>query len=283
MDDPISGDNSSTVVVDNPQGHIDNSVETSQPNGQPEGQTGHVDELFKGIDPNKLSPELRAQHDNMVRSYREKTEKLSETIKSETAKAIEAYRQKSDMYDQISSQEEFVKQWNDYVKKNDEVVNQNPEGNPKLLELEQKFQEIKQEMEIQKITEITTAFAEATDEKGNKIHPDFDQLNDIVIGNIQSGQENQEFSFLRACIELAEGNTPQEKLIHGYKTAKAIYDSIFEEGKKAGMGRLQTKVLNGTNPPSNSGGDVMSVTEKRPKNAREAMELAKKGVIVSRE
>jgi hypothetical protein len=140
-----------------------------------------------------------------------------------------------------------------------------------------------QKMQISELTQVTDAFAEAVNEKGEKMHPDFDRLNEVVIGKTQVGNSTEEYSLLRACVELAQGKTPQEKLAMGYKTAKELHDKIFEEGRKAGMGRLQTKVLNGTNPPSGSSGEVLSVTDKKPKNAHEALAMARRGQMVSRD
>lgn len=290
------------LATDNPASSVsDNASMTSQPDsgingtgsrnenstdGQAQSsnsQGGAPDEIFKGIDPNRLTPNEKANYNSMLKDYREKTGRLSETIKSETEKATKAYRDKASQYDQIAQQEEFVKQWNEYVQKEQSQSNQNEtQGttNPVLTRMEQKLQEMSQKMEISELSQVTDAFAEAVNEKGEKLHPDFDQFNSITIGKLQNGEE---YSLLRACIELTPGNNPQEKLVNGYKMAKAVHAGIFESGKKSGMGRLQTKVLNGTNPPSNSGNDVLSITDKKPKNAREAMEMARKGLMVSRE
>ena len=285
MEIPISGDNSTTTTTDNQAtGHVLSAGETSQSNGQSGGQTGHVDELFQGVDVNKLPPELKAQHDNMVKSYRDKTQKLSETTKSEIEKAVSGYRDKAGFYDQIAAQEEFVKQWNDYVQKAQSAAqNGQSTSDPVLSQMKQQLQEMNQKIQLSELSQITEAFAGAVTEKGDKINPLFDQLNDIVIGKLGSGDRSESFSLLRGCVELATGNSPQEKLANGYKEAKSVYDSIFEAGRKAGMGRLQMKAANATNPPSGSTGEVLSITEKKPKSAREAIEMARKGIMVSRE
>jgi len=139
---------------------------------------------------------------------------------------------------------------------------------------------MEQKIQLTELSKVTDSFAEAVNEKGEKIHPDFDRLNEFVIGKANGSEE---YSLLRACIELSPGKSPQERLTMGYKAAKELHDKIFEEGKKAGMGRVQAKVLNGTNPPSLSSGDVLSVTDKKPKNAREALAMARRGQVVSRD
>jgi len=277
----LSTDNPAAMVADNPATEPAAALNgTGGTGGQAQGGAP-TEDLFKGVDPNRLPPEVKAHYDSMLRDYREKTGKLSETIKSEVAKSTESLRAKAELYDQIATQEEFVRQWNEYVQKSQQPQTQ--QGDPELAQMKQKLQEINQKLQMSELSQITEAFAEAVNEKGEKLHPEFDQFNQIMIGQVKDGDKAEDFSLLRACVELASGNTPQEKLANGYKQMKQVYDQIFEAGKKAGMGRLQAKALNGSLPPSNSGADVLSVTEKRPKTAREALELARKNVMVSRD
>ena len=202
-------------------------------------------------------------------------------MKSEVAKQSEAYRQKAELYDQLASQEEFVRQWNEHVKKVTEGTATPQEAN-ELSKMKAEVDEMNRKIQMREMAEITDAFAQATDEKGNLLHPEFDPMNQIPLGNMVMGNQSEPFSLLRACVELACGNTPEEKLAAGYKSAKAAYDSIFEAGKKAGMGRLQGKMANSSLPPSSSSDDLLTMTDKKPKSAREALEMAKKGILVSR-
>ena len=281
MTDQISAtDNSVTATLDNPTGTQGSVNGTGAVGGQASEATPTSD-LFKGIDPNQLPPQARVAYDSMLRDYRQKTGQLSETVKQETAKAAEAYRQKAEAYDQISAQEEFVKQWNEYVQKVQASGQTPQEGDPVLTQMRQQLQEMNQKIQLSELSQVTEAFAEAANEKGEALHPDFDDLNSISIGQVNNGNQLEDFSLLRACVELARGNSPQERLANGYKMANSVRESIFEEGRKAGMGRLQTKVLNASNPPSNTVGEVLSTTEKKPKNAREALEMARKGIRVS--
>lgn len=257
---------------------------TVQTGGDATGQGAPANEdNFTRVDPKTLPPQLRAAYDNMHRDYKEKTTKLSETIKSESAKATEAYRQKADFYDQISQQQEFVKQWNEYVQQQQNAGTPAQEGDPVVKELKAQFDQMNQKIQLTEMAQVTDAFAEAVDEKGNKIHPEFDALNNFHLGSMKSASGEEQFSLLRGCIELAQGNTPQEKLANGYKNAHAVYNSIFELGKKAGMGRLQAKAANGMLPPSNSSGAELQVTDKKPKNAHEALAMARRGQMVSRD
>jgi len=257
---------------------------TVQANGEATGVAPAGEETFTKVDPNKLPPQLRESYNNMLRDYKEKTQRISETTKSEVEKAVQAYRDKAAQYDQIATQEEFVKQWNEYVQKTQAQTGQAPqEGDPVLSQMKAQLQEMNQKIQLSEMAQITEAFAEAENEKGEKINQAFDALNNISIGKLQIGNETEDFSLLRACIELDSSKTPQEKLANGYKMAKAVYDQIFESGKKAGMGRLQTKVNNGSLPPTNSSSEGLSMTERKPKNAREALEMAKRGQMVSRD
>lgn len=270
----LATDNPEATGADNPATEPATSTNGTGASGGQASEATPAGELFKGIDPNRLPPEIKSHYDSMLRDYRDKTAKLSEATKSEVAKAVEAFKSKAELYDQIAQQEDFVKQWNEYVQKANAPQN-GAESNP----IEQKLKELETKIQLSETEKITDAFAEAVNEKGEKMHPDFDELNGISIGRTNNGEE---FSLLRACIELSPGKSPQERLAMGYKQAKALRDSIFEAGKKAGMGRLQAKAQNGTIPPTNTGGEVLSVTEKRPKSAREALEMAKKGMVVSR-
>ena len=283
MPDLESG--TSTATQDN-QSSGTETVETGNRSGEA-SQSATAQETFipQGVDINTLPPNVRAIVDkinkDMVRGFTEKTSKLSETIKSESAKASEAYKQKAEQFDQFSSNEAFVKKWNEYVQEANKVKEEggNTNTDPALKEMRQKLQQMEEKMQVSEVSEVTNAFAEAVDEKGEKLHPEFDTLNSLAIGTVKNGEE---FSLLRACVELAQGKNTQEKLVNGYKAAKAVRDQLFELGKKAGMGRIQEKVKNSSLPPSSSTGDTLTMTEKKPKNAHEALAMAKKGVMVSR-
>lgn len=289
MSEQILADNPAQAIVDNPPAEPTNALNgTGATDGQAQGQLapgGAPEDIFKNINPNQLPPQLKAVYDSMLTDYRSKTAKLSETIKSESQKATEAYREKAQYYDQIASQESFVNKWNEYVKEQEKQATQGgaQPGDPVLAEMKAQLQEMNQKIQISELSQVTEAFADAVDEKGQKIHAQFDELNHIHIGKLGGGDKSEDFSLLRGCVELAQGANPQEKLANGYKMAKAVYDGIFESGKKAGMGRLAQKAQNGTNPPTNATSEILSVTDKKPKSAREALDMARRGQMVSRD
>lgn len=283
METVISGDNEATATVDNPvvTEPAATDAATAQPAGQVAGQSAPGEEIFKGMDPTKLPPELRTHYDNMLRDYRDKTGKLSENIKTQVTKATEQYRKDAELFRQLSGQDEFVKQWNDYVQKatTQQQQSQAVQGlPPEVQERLQKVDMLAQKVERADALESINAFADAVDDKGAKLHPDFDKYAEVTLGtHAQAG----EYSLLRASMELATGNSIQEKMENGYKLAKATYDRIFEEGKKAGMGRLQTKAKSGSFAPSSVNAGNMA--PRQAKDAVEALKFARQGLEVYRE
>ena len=243
-------------------------------------QSAPAEENFTRVDPNSLPPQLREAYNNMLRDYKEKTTKISESVKSQVAKETEALKRKADWYDQFLQEEEAVKWWNQYAQ-----TKSNPGTPPEteaITRLEQQLQEVQQVQLRTEMGQVADAFADAVNDKGEKQHPDFDKLNSIVVGSIpQKNGETEEYTLLRACIELSPGSA-QERLANGYKKAKELHDAIFEEGRKAGLGRIQSRVLNSTQPPTGVAPNAQQVTDKVPQNAREAWELAKRGISVRR-
>lgn len=283
MEMTISGDNSATTTADNPVGSEPAAAAagTAPPAGQVAGQSAPGEELFKGLDPTKLPPELRSHYDNMLRDYRDKTGKLSEQVKSQVAKEAEQYRKDAEFFRQLSGQDAFVKQWNEYVQKANAQQQQSQAVQglpPEVQERLQKVDMIEQKVQRAEALESINAFAEAADEKGAKLHPDFDKFSEISLG---THAEAGDYSLLRASIELAPGNSLQEKMEAGYKLAKAAYDRIFEEGKKAGMGRTLAKAKNGSLAPSSVNAGTMA--PHRAKDAAEALKFARQGLEVYKE
>lgn len=271
METPISSDNPEVSAADNPSGHAAVVDGTAQDNGQPEG-TGHVGDLFEGIDPAKLPPELRPHLDSMVRTYREKTEKLSERVKTETQKAVEVFKQKADWYDNALKDEALVKMINDHLTKASQPDPSKSSLPPEVQEKLQKVDLIEREIQTTKTLEAINTFADAKDDKGNPVHPNFDKYHSMTIG--------ENFSILNAAFERAPGKNLQEKMENGYKALDAIWNKAVEEGKKLGMGRIQEKAKNGTFSPSSV--NAGSTAPRQPKNALEALQFARQGLAPNR-
>lgn len=289
MGEPISSASEAVAAAQaQVKGNAEAATETTQPDGEAARQSATGQESFvpEGIDVNSLPPALRAEveriNKDMVRGFTEKTTKLSEVIKAETAKAVEAFKQKAEQYDALASDEEVARVINELIqKRNAPDPTKDPvkglEEKLKSFEEKQQFQEQVKELESEVV-----AFESAVDEKtGKPLHPDFAALSEISIGALNKGGKKDSYSLLRAAVELADGATALERLENGYKTAKAIRDAIFEEGKKAGMGRLQQKSAAASIPPSGSFAPSGTAPGKA-KTALEAIQFARQGLSPAR-
>lgn len=250
-----------------------------------QGATGEVSFIPEGTDFNALPQQIRdivkghvdKINQNMVRGFTEKTTKLSERIKAETAKATEAYRQKAEFYDRFTKDEKLVKLYNDYVS---QLQNAQDTNSP-TKQIEEKVQNLEMQIKTREMSEVIDAFVNATDEKGQKVNADFDKVDSLIVGETEGANGKSSYSLLRAAVELASGNTPQEKLANGYKAAKAVYDKIFEEGVKTGKGQMQRKAGYGSLTPGR--GNVVNTAPRVAKNALEALKFAREGLAVPRE
>lgn len=258
----------------NPQEGADSSVSESQnESGQSEWQNEtDSQEGLSNIDPKTLPPALKAVYDNLYRDYQKKTTSIAERVKAEVAKSIGGYKEKAEQFEQIANNEEFVKMWNDHVEK---LKSAQSNGQP-VDEVSKKLQDIEVKLKTQESLEAINIFADAKDEDGEMLHPEFDRLSEIKIG---THSKSGEYDLLRAAIELAPGDSYMEKLENGYQAAKEVYDTIFEEGRKAGMGRMNDKVKNSTYAPSAGSSKLSSYAQKQPANALEALEMARKGLL----
>lgn len=276
----ISGDNPAPTGADNQNGHAAASSGTSQANGQPDGQTGPIDDI---LNIKNVPPELRPHLDNMVKAYRQKTEELPKKVQAEVAKAVEAYKQKAEYYDALAADEEATRAINELIQKRNAP---DPTKDP-VKGLEEKVRTFEERIQFQEqVKELESevvAFESAVDEKtGKPLHPDFEALAGINIGNIKKPDgKKASYSLLRFAIETAEGETAQERLENGYKAAKAVRDSLIEEGKKIGMGRVREKSNAGSFPPSGSfapSGTAPAIA----KTGLEAIQFARQGLSPAR-
>lgn len=281
----------STDLVETPNPKVDSAANpapsepaptpgTSQPSSDATGQGASAEETFTQVNPNTLPPQLRESYNNMLRDYKAKTTGIADRVKTETEKATQEYRDKADWYDKILGQEEFVKQWNTYVDRiNQETAAR--ENDPQAV-MQKELAQLKAQVQESTTLEAINTFANAKNEKGELAHPDFDKLNSISVGEFDTGNgKRAQMSMLNVAIRMAEGDTPQERIANGYKSANAVYNAIYEEGKKAGLGRMQTKALSSSEPPTIS--QPGSLAPHRAKNALEALEFARQGLAVPKD
>lgn len=276
MENTISGDNQAVQVADNPALNVTEPAAgangTAQTNGQAAGQPAPADENLGGFDPNRLPPELRKVHDAMLRDYRKKTGEVADKIKAEVAKATAASKDQAEFYQQFIKHPKLVDFYNSYVAEIQKQANVADQPQPDDA-VRQKLEQIETKLATAETLEYVNAFADAKNDKGELLHPDFDRFSSFKIG---THEQLGDYDLLRACVELAPGNSPQEKMEAGYKAASDLFQSIFEEGRKAGLGRLQQKIRNSTTPPSSSA--AANYAPHQAKNALEALEFARRGL-----
>jgi len=280
-------DNSSTATTETGEtatqgtGTGTSVEDNGQPNGEAtEGQSATGSENFipQGVDVNSLPPALRAHvekiNKEMVRGFTEKTQQLAEKIKAETEKSVSSYKQKAEWFDRVSANDVARERINKVIEELTREAQQQQQQTGHVDEsLKQEVRQIKTELETEKMTQYVNAFADAKDEKGTPLHPEFEKYASLSVGKLPDGSSA---SLLRIAAMVAPGNTAQEKLTNGYKAAEQFYKSILEEGRKLGMGRVQAKVRNGSIPPTSSAST--NVANRRPKNALEAIEMARQGL-----
>lgn len=273
----VSGD--SAAASESPAAGSNGNGQTG---GEAAGAGATETESFipKGLDVNTLPPEVRAHIDkinkDMVRGFTEKTTGIANRIKAEVEKATTQYKEKAQLYDQLSGNEDFVKLWNDHVQRSQNQTRDLDPNDPQVKVMKE-LEDLKVKVHQEEANRVIEAFANAVDEKGNKLNGDFDRLNEIMLGDLVNADGSKSsYSLLRAAIELAPGETTKERIANGYKSAKAVVDAIYEEGRKVGLGRVQSKASNASLPPSDSS-TPSKIAPHRPKNALEAVEFAKQG------
>lgn len=253
---------------------------TTAPTGEAgQAATGSDNFVPQGIDVNSLPPHVRTEMERinkeMVRGFTAKTQELAEIRKKYDN--YDALRQKAESYDKLTADHEITRLIEDH-KRRTEQARASGQTDPGTQKLEAKLQEIENKIQMSELVDVVKSFQDGTNDKGELLHPEFSELNSIGIGKTAQGDE---YSLLRACVELSPGETPNEKLENGYKTAKSIRDQIFDEGRKSGMGRMLTKVKNSSEMPTLSTDKTAFNGDAKNLSAREARELARKGVVVS--
>lgn len=255
-------DNPGSPAAANPSpGPAQAPVTGQAPAGQPGGSGPSGDTFWSG-DVNSLPPQLRPAYDSMLRDYREKTGGLSEE-----RKALAAAKEKAAEYDKLVSDQEFVQRWNDYITQKSNAQPE-PPADPKIMDLERR-------LAVRETADFMNAFAEAVDDKGQKIRDDFDRLNGIMIG--------ENVSLLNACIQCVGQGEISERVSKGYDLAKKVWAQVYDVGYKAGRGKVGQVVRDGTEPPTPTAGQQVYAGDPKKITPREAVRLARQGITVPRD
>lgn len=274
------------------------TVQTQNGQADPGRQTAPVEETFFTGDPKTLPPQLRQAYDNMLRDYKDKTGKLSEERKT-----LEAVKQKADAFDQLAGDQRFITWYNDLTKPQQEQVKSEMADDMgvsdeemaavlagdknALVSILKKFsgqnetqlKELLYKNQVSEASEIINAFAEAKDDKGKALHPNFEKLEALSLGSVDLIS-----AFLQLDGQPAQGyDQYMQKMQRAYQAADKFYTQIYEEGRKAGLGLVQRKAMNATEAPAVSGPASVFTGDPKKLDARTAMRLAREGVVVPRD
>lgn len=299
MSDDQAGGNSTTAVAEpaaSGQSDATVSVGTSDQNGQAatQAQSAPAEEQFSTIDPNTLSPELKAVYKNLQSDYTKKTQSVAEM------------RKKAEAYDTVSKDQRFVDYWKglnreekaDYKEQKAEVEKRlgekiSDEDFTKAFNSKedflsffekavqevagkdrQKIEKLEHQLSVKDSQDLTTSFATELGKDGKILRPDFDDLEE---NNLISG-------FL--AVNQPKNQSPQaqlEKLHEAYGWAKAVSQKFYEKGKAEALQIIQKKAASSTEPPTTSAKGAYSGPPPKNLSVREAMDLAKKGIRVPRD
>lgn len=254
------------------------------PQGQPQvtGDRGGPEDSFTSIDPKTLAPELQPIYKNLQRDYTAKSQSVAEKMRQ-----FEAASKKAELYDQVSSDPRFVEYWNglNNQQKAEAMQDANPENLPisqeefaKAFESPQNFAAFIKSLQQESQKEIQTVKAELTVTKAEKF-----------IESFKAKEEYKNYDKYEPLMRLYMQSYPAEKpetkyweksLKEAYSFVDKMYNETFEEGKKAGLTRIQEKAAYSTESPSNGAAQIYPGGDPKNLSVKEAVELARKGIRV---
>lgn len=287
MTDPIS-------PTDNPAQDPAQSGTTSEPETAPNGQAPEQgkdasvpqtppngkDDSFTDVDVKSLPPELQGMAKSLQADYTRKT-----MAAAESRKKAEAYdrllsdpryqKWQSQTHEEtpattVDAQKGFTLSEEDYVK-----ALSSKEGFQEVLEkmvgaksqaIQEKMHSFEQQARESKAKDFIEEFAEAVDEKGNKIHPDVYELNEdgLIAG------------YLRVNRPSSEKDWP-DALQKAYQWAKSVVEKPYKKGFEDGLKGVKRKAEQSTLPPGGTGKEAYSGPDPRSLTPKQAMEFALKG------
>lgn len=265
-------------------------------NGQATSQdkSAPVEESFSSIDPKTLSPELQAVYKSLQADYTKGKQSIADV------------RKKADAYDAVSKDQRFVEYWNglnrtqkaDFKEQKAEVektLGQKIDDDrfKKAFETKDGFldlmaevakealskdrkeiETLKQYKAVNEASGLVEQFATEKGKDGNPVRPDFYSLDEdqLITGFLNVNKpENSSPEAYRA------------RLGEAYGWAKHISQKYYEKGKAEALQVLQKKAATSTEPPTQSAKGAYTGPDPKKMTARDAMELAKKGIRVPRD
>lgn len=242
-------------------------------------------ESFTKLDPNSLDPKLMPFYKSMLGDYTRKTQEAAQTLK-----AAEAARQKAEFYDTLMADNRVVEylqkltnpepeapQEDPFSVSEDEYAQaiSSPQGMSQLMKklFERASQPIHEKLAKQDVELETARAAEILDEFTEDGHPDLYEL------------EQDKLISIQAAVDKPKSQAEyKQKLAKWYENAKRVTQKHYQRGYEAAKKELLAKsaqiAASATLPPQNSPGKTYSGPDPKTLTAKQAYELAKRGITV---
>jgi len=240
--------------VANATGTVNPNTNTNGEAQRTQGQAAPVEDSFTEVNAQSLPPTERAAYDNMLRDYKKKTAGIAEIRRK--ADAFDAWQRQQAAAQRGPTKEDFEQAFND----KDAFTNfLNKAAEPVVQELRQTKQELA----------ATRADLFVKDFKAK--HADFDDLDSdgLITGYVQLNPPSGEGEWL-------------DRVKEAYNYAKKLRSKYEDQGYKRGLTRLEQKAAQSTELPSGSPAQVYSGGDPTKITAKEAVELAMRGIRVPR-
>ena len=294
--------NSATAVAE-PAGAPAPAGQTASASTETPGQSGPAatqaqsapaEESFSNIDPNTLPPELQAVYKSLQADYTKKTMSIADV------------RKKAEAYEGLSKDQRFVDYWKglnkaqkaDFKEQKQEVEKKLGEkisdeeftkafdskesflsfmerlqqmGNEKS---QKKIETLEQKLSVKEAQDVVESFATEIGKDGKPARPDFYQLDEdqLITGylNVNPPENTSSEAYVA-------------KLNEAYSWAKNLSQKYYEKGKAEALQIIQKKSAASTEPPTTSSKGAYTGPDPKKMTARDAIELAKKGIRVPRD
>jgi hypothetical protein len=235
-------------------------------------QTAPAEDTFTSVDVKSLTPELKSKYDAMLTDYKKKTTEAAEIRKSSEAKLkqVEDYIQNPEfqrVYQSLNSaQKAEVRQDTGIT---EEEFNRAFENKENFAGFVQKVAKISSAQSQQEVTDLKASLMV---KDFRQTHPDFEKLNkyQFITKQLQTDPR-------------AHGNDANQwnqALNDAYSNAQRVYNEIVEEGKRQGMERIQQKVAQSTEPPTNTPSSVNPFGDPKNWTTAQAIAAARQGYRV---
>jgi hypothetical protein len=233
-------------------------------------QTAPSEDTFTSIDVKSLSPELKSKYDAMLTDYKKKTTEAAQIRKEaeERLKEVQGVVQDPrfvQAYSQLNSQQKS--QVREDMGISDDEFNKAFESKDEFAKFVQKVARVSTSQSQQEIVDLK---ASLTVKDFKATHADYDEINKYKFIEYQLRNDPR-----------AQGTDPvqwQSALNDAYSNGKRVMDELIEKGRQAGLERIQQKVSQSTEPPTDMGSGESPTGDPRNWTTAEAIANAKRGI-----